>query len=361
MFPMRKIFLYWFVLFLLCFIFPVLGQINNIDPFVLPSARFAGLGGNHVAVGDSFHALFANPATLVDIERQFSAAELTISTYGPVFEIMDRARSAGPLDLSELKNNSVGFDIAGPLSLGWVGNGWGLGIFNRLRLDASMDSATVKPDVAGEIFVVGGYSFRLIKKENHFFDAGFLLKGFYRGVAQLEATITDALSLHDAPVANPFSTYLGAGLDLGIRYTFRENFAFSLVCFDVYSPVYITGYDSLGTVQRRLDMGIKYTIRNSFINRYISDLTIMADYRDILAPYSQASRNPFLNIGIGLELMMFKVLSFRFGLADALPAFGLGVDLSFMIMDVAVYGRELGSDPGKNSTYCLSLGFLFRY
>jgi hypothetical protein len=376
---MRRIFLCWFVLFFLCFGFPVFGQINGIDPFVIPSARFAGLGGNHVAIGDSFHALFSNPAAFIGMEKQFSAAELTISTYGPFFEIIDQARSAsGPLDLTEVIKSSgtgVGFDMAGPISLGWVGNGWGFGIFNRIRTDAVRDGSSIYPDAAGEIFAIGGYSFRIINKDDHFLDAGFLAKVFYRGVAQLKVPISDALSMMGNPNGN-FSTYLGGGLDLGLKYTFRDNLVLSLVCFDVYSPVFVTDYGpftdfsemfnssskdtSYGTVKRRLDLGIKYSIRSSFLDRFISDLTIMADYRDILDLFSM-TRSPLLNFGIGVELKMLNVLSFRLGFNDMLPAFGIGLDLSFMTVDFAINGKELGSSRGENPTYCLNLSFLFRY
>jgi hypothetical protein len=383
-FSMRRIFLCCCVLFFLCFGFPAFGQISNIDPFVIPSARFAGLGGNHVAMGDSFHTLFTNPAAFVGVKEQFSAAELTISTYGPLFEIMDLAFSASgsmeKLDLSGVISKSgpiAGLDMAGPISLGWVGNGWGLGIFNRTKADAAVSGSSIRPAVAEEVFAVGGYSFRLINIENHFLDAGFLIKGFFRGLLNMETPIFDALSLLDDPLERPFGTYLGLGFDLGLRYTLMENFVVSLVCFDVYSPVLVTEYRSFtdfshlfdssptntsyGTVKRRLDFGVKYSIRSSFLDKYISDLTIMADYRDILDLFSVIPRNPVLNIGIGIELMMFNVLSFRFGISDALPAFGIGLDLSFMTVDIAISGRELGLDPGKNSTYCLTLGFLFRY
>jgi hypothetical protein len=370
----------WFILFLLCFCFPVFGQLNSIDPFVIPSARFAGLGGNHVAIGDSFHALFTNPAAFVGIKEQFSVAELTISTYGQVFEIIDHARSTSG-DLTGVISNSgpdpvLGFDIAGPISLGWVGNGFGVGIFNRLKTDAVISDTSINPDLAGEIIAVGGYSFRIINKNGHFLDAGFLLKGFFRGVSKLDAPIDNAMSLLDDPLGKPFYTHIGLGLDLGLRYSLREDFVLSLVCFDVYTPVFVTKYLSLtdfsnlldsspthtsyGTVKQRLDLGAKYTINSSFLHRYISDLTIMADYRDILDLFSQ-TRSPLLNIGIGIELKMFNVLSFRFGLSDMLPAFGIGLDLSFMTVDIAISGRELGLDPGKNSTYCLTFGFLFRY
>jgi hypothetical protein len=378
---MRRVVPCLLVLFLLTFVFPVFGE-DTIDPFVIPSARFSGLGGNHVAVGDSFHALFTNPAAFVDIEKQFSAAELTISTYGPIFEILDLVQSMSDnLNLSGIigpNGFAAGFDMAGPLSLGWVGNGLGFGVFNRLRIDAASSGTNLKPVVSGDLLLVGGYSFRLINRDDHLLDVGFLGKVFFRGELDLETSVFDAQTIVDNVLDDKsFMSYLGLGIDLGIKYTFRNNLTFALACFDVYSPVLVTEYRSFTdftdmvdkslthtsytTVRRRLDFGVKYTIQNSFLDRYISDLSVVADYRDILDLFSLIPRNPILNIGIGVELRMLNVLSVRFGLTDTLPAFGLGLDLSFMTMDVAIYGKELGLDPGRNSTYGLSLIFLFRY
>jgi hypothetical protein len=372
----------WVVVIMFLSGFSVFGQNNAIDPFTIPSARFAALGGNHVAVGDSFHSMFTNPASFIDIEEQFSAGELTISTFGPVFELLDLISStAGTMniDFSSVvtqRGFSSGFDIAGPLSLGWVGNGFGLGIFNRIKTDVAVTGSTIKPKLGIDILFISGYSHRFMDQGIHLLDGGFLGKGFFRGALDLETPIFDALTLLDNPLEKPFNTYFGIGLDLGLRYTLRNNLTFALVCFDIFSPVLRTPYLSFVDLERQLDLdddlrfrvvtrrlefGMKYTISNPTLDMYISGLTIMASYRNILDVFSLISRNPLLNFGIGIELEMLDVLTFRFGLAETLPAFGIGICLSFLTLDMAMYGRELGIDPGRNSTYGLSLGILFRY
>ena len=353
-----------------------------IDPFTIPSARFSALGGNHAAMGDTFHAIFTNPASFVDIKGEFSAAEISISTYGPIFELTDvlisNLHSSGDLDLSGGKFSSTGFDMAGPISLGWVGKGLGLGLFNRLKIDAEINSTNIMPGISGEILLVAGYSFRVINHKSHWLDLGFLGKGFFRGVVGFNTYMLNISDLLEDPLEHPFSTYLGMGIDLGIRYTFRENLAFSVVCFDVFSPVLETPYktiqdftdfsgksldSSYASVKRRLDFGIKWTIRNRFLNRNITRLTLMADYHDLLDLFTNKliPRNPVLNAGIGLEMLVLDALSFRFGITDALPSFGIGLSLKFMTLDFAIFGRELGKDPGKYPTYGLALGILFRY
>jgi hypothetical protein len=377
---MRRFFTLGVLVFL---VLPFCLRGEPIEPFVMPSARFAGLGGRHAAAGDDFYAIFTNPAAFVDIADQFSIAELTISTYGPVFELIDLFRensgSAGNLDISGIVGPggfAAGFETGGPLSMGWVGRGLGLGFFNRLKSTATVSGTNIRPLVFGEFLLVGGYSFRIIDNNGHWFDAGFLGKGFFRGTLSLEASIFDAADVLDDPMGRPFTTYLGMGADLGIRYTLKENFTAALVCYDVYSPVLVTPYDSMSafgdksgpspggasytTVDRRLDLGFRYRIRSIVIEKYISSITVMADYRDFLDLFALIPRNPVLNIGLGLEIKVLNALSFRLGLTDALPAFGMGLNLSFVTLDFAIRGKELGLDPGVQATYALDLGLLFR-
>ena len=374
---MRRLLLPVFLLGL--FASGVWAETKTVDPFVMPSARFNALGGRHVTMADDFYAIFLNPAGFADVKDQFSAAEITISTFGPTFEIIDLLREGSgdveDIDLSGLVGPgglSTGVDVGGPLSLGWVGRGFGLGIFSSVKAIASINGAYFSPKMTVDLFFAGGYGFRLINKNNNILDAGFLAKGFFRGTLDMKTTVFSIDSLD--PDDSPFNTNLGFGLDLGIRYTFADNFSFAVVCYDVYSPVLFTSYDTLSdffdgksqsssyaTVKRRLDFGVNYRIRSAFLDRYISRFTIMLDYHDLLDLFELLPRNAILNAGLGIEVVLLKALTFRFGLADALPAVGFGLDLKFMTLDFAVFGKELGLDPGKHPVYAMSVGLLFRY
>jgi hypothetical protein len=373
---MGRFFFVFFIIIALAF--PLAGEV--IEPFVMPSARSGALGGVHAAFADDFYVLFTNPAAMVDVEQEFSAAEITLSMYGPVFEILDvlsdYGGSGGPLDISGIvgkRGFAAGFDMGGPLALGWVGRGLGVGVFNRTKSDAVVTGTVIRPALSEELLFLGGYSFRLLNKNRHSLDAGFLGKGFYRGVIDLETSIFDASNLFKDISARAFSTYLGLGFDLGLRYTFADDLAVGLVCYDVYSPVSVTNYASFSdfgkksesgeyaTVRRRLDLGVSYRIHSEFLDRYISDFVVMADYQDFLDFASLIPRNPILNVGIGAELVILNVFSLRIGIADALPAAGFGLDLRFMKLDCAIRGKELGLDPGVQPVYAIDIGLLFRY
>jgi hypothetical protein len=260
------------------------------------------------------------------------------------------------------------------VALGWVGRGLGLGLFSRLKIDAVVSGVNLRPAVAGDILLLGGYSFRVLNKNDHVLDAGFLGKGFFRGGMDMAAPLVDAEALFDDLLNNPFKTILGLGFDVGIKYTWAESFSAALVCFDAYSPALVSAYSSFeafqdeetpsnayGTVKPRLDLGFAYRIRSEFLERYISDFSILADNRNFQDLRSQIPRTPILNIGLGVELVVLNVLSLRFGVADALPAAGFGLDLSVMKLDCSIYGKELGLDPGVQSVYAVDLSLLFRY
>jgi hypothetical protein len=355
---------------------------ESVAPFVMPSARSSALGGSHAALSDDFYSLFTNPAALVGVEEEYSIAEISFSGYGPIFEILDLAINSGSgapenLDISGIigpRGFAAGFDAGGPVALGWVGRGLGVGVFSRAWSDMLISGLNLRPAVFGEIFMVGGYSFRLLDRSGHVLDAGFLGKGFFRAGMNLDTPIFNAGGLLDNPLGGEFKTYLGLGLDGGIKYTFAETFSAALVCLDLYSPALVNTFSSFrafqdgdapgrgyGVVSPRLNLGAAYRIRSPFLERYISGLAVMADYRNFLDLAALIPRNPILNVGIGVELVVLNVLSLRAGISDALPAAGFGLDLTFARLDCSIYGRELGLDPGIQPVYALDMSLLFRY
>ena len=69
--------------------------------------------------------------------------------------------------------------------------------------------------------------------------------------------------------------------------------------------------------------------------------------------------NPVLHIGVGLELTLLEILSLRGGFYDGYFSAGLGINMSFMKLNAAMFGRELSSEPGVNPAYNLAVGLEF--
>ena len=357
-------------------VFPL--EAEKLPPFVMPSARASGFGGIHAAQGDDFSSIFSNPAAFAGIERQFSAAEITISAYGPIFELLDAAvRKSGDVSaVVSSENFAAGFDMGGPFSIGLVSNGLGIGFFNRTVMDIKTREEfgyfLLIPRAWEEFFLVGGYSFRVLDREKYSLDIGILGKGFYRIMLDLEANTDSLYDLFINAKNMPLYTHFGMGIDLGITYCYNEIFTLALAGYDVYSPVLVTKYDkfsdygdsgsqSYAVVQPRLALGILFRLRNEFLERYTSDIILMADYRDFIGLFDDDGRNPLLNLSFGVEVTLLKILKLRAGMAELLPGGGFGIDMKFMTMDVAVRGKQLGDKPGEKTVFALDVGLLFRY
>ncbi|MCL1929523.1 MAG: hypothetical protein FWG07_12135 [Treponema sp.] len=375
--------------FLLIFVFFIVFPLEaeKLPPFVMPSARAAGFGGIHAAQGDDFSAIFSNPASFAGIEKQFSAAEITISLYGPVFELLDTAVNKSG-DVSSVVNTesfAAGFDIGGPIALGLVNNGFGIGFFNRTVADVeaillpaipgtSEEQYILIPRAWEEFLLVGGYSFRVLDRESHKVDIGILGKAFYRIMLDIEMPVIDIADWNerDINIQPPLQTHFGMGIDLGIRYCYDDTLTLSLAGYDVYSPALVTKYDrfedygnngtqSYGIVQPRLALGVLYRLRNDFLERYVSDIILMADYRDFISLFENDTRHPLLNFSLGMEITVLKILKLRAGMAELLPSGGFGIDMTFMTMDVAVRSKQLGDKPGEKTVFAMDVGLLFRY
>ena len=168
------------------------------------------------------------------------------------------------------------------------------------------------------------------------------------------------------------------GIDAGLIYEIAKTFSVAVACQDIFSPVVSDSFTSIntflanpfpantqgwaGVIRPNLSAGVAWRPRFNFLQRYISDIVLSAQYEDFLdLLLSPIPRNPVLNAALGLELILLDVLSIRAGIGDMLPQLGFGIDLSFMKIDLAMRGIELGLDPGVLPVFCFDFAVLFRY
>lgn len=355
----------------------------TLDPFVVQSARLDGMGGTHAALNDDFSTLFSNPAGFTTAKDEFSFAALSFSSVGPIFDIVSSVSdylTTGVLDLGNVIGADglrTGLSIGGPLAFGWIGRGLGFGFFNSTDTVLDVEGTDVSAEVNEDLLLAGGYAFRFPLAAGHALDLGFLAKGYLRGSVSITSsllTITDLFS-SDILMASPTTLVAGVGFDVGLRYEWAKLVSVGIVCHDAYSPAVATDYASLSDlfsgggsptsyyaiVSPSLDAGTVLKPRIPFLDRYISDYLLALDYRDFLDLLAPIPRNPVLNVALGTEFVFLDVLSVRAGVADALPNLGVGLDLSFMKLDFAMRGVELGLDPGDRSVFVMDLGLSFRY
>jgi hypothetical protein len=347
------------------------------------SARLAGFGGAYSALEAGFDTLSTNPAALAYVSQEWSVARLAASVSGPLFDLSSALQSSdiatGLLDLVGNNNGLyMGANITGPLAFGKVDRNFGFGVFNRTITKADVPSLTSGEVLAGEEFLItGGYGLPVFEKGPHSVAVGLQLKGFFQSFVYEKdtavAVLNDFTNLNTNSLPAALST--GFGLDVGALYHFGPDFSAAITCKDLYTPVFTSRYanytafmngdSSTASITQRIDpnlsAGVAYSIPIPDTWMTITDWKVMADYRDFLDLFKPIHRNPVLNVAFGSELVFLDVVSLRAGVCETYLSTGLGVDLKLCKIDFAMYGSELGLDPGKRALLNMALSLSFEY
>ncbi len=356
-----------------------------VTPFRLPSARMAALGGPHAASVNGVDSIFENPAGFASDESELSIASLVINPSGPIFDIAGLILGGNDLQaglVSLLDSNGrlyVSANVLGPMAFAYSGKGLGFGIFNTSSVTLNAVSLlSVSYSVSEDVLLAGGYAYRLNIADRQSLDIGIMPKGFIRATVGKRASLTDIMALAEDPSAilgSPLTMTTGLGIDVGLRWSYDDLLAIGLVARDAYSPAMVTKYagyqafiDSPSTgettnalVPADLSLGLAYSPRSRILSAMGASVLVLLDYTNILDLFQVMPRNPILNIGLGLELTLLDILSLRAGIKDALPTDGLGIDLSFCTFSLAMYGKEMGLEPGSRPVYNMLVSFEFRY
>lgn len=364
---------------------PLAASAQTVEPFSLPSARMAALGGPHAASVSGVDAIFENPAGFISDETEFSAAALVINPAGPIFDIVGMMVSGGdPLaDLTSLFDDNgrlyLQADVLGPVSFAYAGKGLGFGLFNRTVMTLNAASLmSVKYSVSEEFLLAGGYAYRFSFGERQTLDVGVMPKGFIRAAIADTKSLSEVVDLASDPgalLASPFTMTSGIGFDLGAIWTLDESLSFGLVARDAYSPAMVTSYADVGAfssdpstgtsayavVPADLSVGLAYSPSFQLLDRLGADLLVLFDYVDILDLFAVIPRNPILNVRVGFEATLLDILSLRAGIKDALPTAGFGIDLEAFTFSLAMYGEELGLDPGSRPVFNMLVALDFKY
>ena len=359
------------------------------DKVVLLSPRNAALGGAHAALADDLATLFSNPAGLQSVDPVLRVTEATVNLSGPVFDITGLVvEGIGGTDLATLLTEpdvqavlnglAAGASLSGPVSFGYVGGGLGVGIFSWTETTfQSVGTLTLEAMLRETFLINGGYSFRIplpASWKSHI-DAGLLLKAFLQSEVRTVKSVVDLVSLMSDPavllLGQPFTVTAGVGMDAGIRFAVGQWFALGIAARDLYSPMSVNEYTSLqdflgsgapvqsqSAIPMDLSAGMLFSPGLGRLGRHVTDFRLAVDYRDILdfVLRPAEARNWILHLGVGLEATLLKILSVRIGFTEGLFAAGIGLDLSFMKLDAAMYGAELSSEPGLRPVYNVAIG-----
>jgi hypothetical protein len=349
---------------------------EDMAPLSMPSTRSLGMGGTHVAYTDDVYALFVNPAALQKA-NQGSGFELSAAFVGPLFgligvvgaDIDEMTSSLGDFAKDSGGKIPINFELRGPMSIGYTANGLGFGLWNRVHVEAKIIGTDEEALTMTDFIANYGMSFGILSLGNHEVDAGFVVKPFLRGKAEMSMSALDILT-GDFDIVDTFNFPLivGAGFDLGFMYRFYRALAVGLTIDDVFTRgnkvATLYGSDdgvSSYRVPATLNLGVAYTLPVPL--SWLGPVSFMLDYRDVTNLFhadDYTKKNPILNLAFGTELSILNFLKLRLGLNEMLPAVGIGLETKAFQLNFAMYGRELSNEPGGFSTYGLDLSVAIR-
>lgn len=357
----------------------VFSQQKSVD---FPLARLEALGGTHAALTNDFSTLFTNPSGFVSVKEQLNVISIGAKLSGPITTIANMALSSGgdllsslPLLFDENGRLYTQLDLGGPLAFGYVGGGIGFALMNRSWVEVNAPSLmNVNLNLKEELYLTGGYAFRVPIPNNMKIDFGVLPKGFIRGSFPINTDILGATALASKlpSILSTEKFYMtsGIGLDLGMKFSYDQWVSVALVAHDAYTPTFTTQYTSFdgfvsnpvgskigesefGLVPCKLDFGISGNPPLFFMEGLLNSVTFYADYLDLLDLFRVYPRNAILNVSLASEVVLLDIFSLRAGIRDALPSVGFGLDLTWFTIDFAMFGREFGKDPGERPVFSM--------
>lgn len=353
---------------------------HRVEPV---NIRAEGMGGPYYTDSESFYTLFSNPAGLAFTgNKTLWPTLISVGMGGPLGEMVDLALDGvgdGMDVLTDLIGDS-GFNFnvrTGPLTFGSIRNNFGWGVIQTAYVEGNVPSLTKSDISAGNDFgLVFGYAFPI-----DFGVFGTLAVGLSgRGIAQVEATYTEGVSSlanGDFNFANiPMNLTFGVGFDIGVQYEVLNLIHVALVWQDAYTATWSKGFsithgdaeweDKFGYKQLESKLGIGVGVDiplEKITNNIISHLGVYANYNNLwpLFKKDEIYRNPWLELSIGTELVLFDIVAFRFGINEMYFSSGLGLYLGKFRMDFSIYGKELGIEPGYSSQLNVGMAVTVQY
>ncbi|MBR5932563.1 MAG: hypothetical protein IK002_01110 [Treponema sp.] len=349
---------------------------------IQPSVRQQGFGGFYTTDVKDFYGLYANPATLGLNVPHSLFPSLDLHLAGPLADIPRFVRSLENNDtsvISDIIEKENGFrlsmDLQPFLSFGHISSfGFGWGISTQPFMKVEIPGITSSDfNVGLETVFTAGYGFSPLNTDNHRLSIGVTTKGFFQIAGVMNDGILDVVdTLSDGNLKNiPAYVTTGFSFDAGIFYSLCNMLDVALVVYDPWSLV-LSSKSTLGDIFKfnfkktdgfdpRIAAGLCYHIYTDWSRGKISELNIRADYRNFMVLFDDLSRNPILELSAGIEAVFVDIISLRFGISEMYPCAGVGLKFSNFNIDFAIYGKELGLEPG--SCPCLNssifIGFKF--
>ncbi len=333
-----------------------------------------GRGGTGVAVTGNWDSLFFNPALLgVHDYRAFSILQTGVTANYDLYNFYQIYNSIQPPNSisnltteqwQQLLNLNVTLGLSGPLTLGYVGNGLGLLLYNDMETSLIFQQGPGLPYVdfytAIDVGFKAGYGFELpfplfLGKYGRFYG-GFTIT--YLNRIKYEDSRMSILEAFDLGVgissfdkglymAQNISSDLGfllkfQYLNIGVTVKNWLTTGFNWTEYDAsFAKVTNNGSISNSSFRPSLDLGVSFNLGKK--KRSPLELSLSADFINAL----DFSENVFLKLRMGAEIRLIRILVARAGIYKGYPTLGVGLELPLIKINAAYFTEELGLMPGS--------------
>ena len=383
---MKKLYFIAIILFVLGF--TLVAQDFTYD-LVMPQIRHAridALAKTQVADTSWYYGFLANPANVGLMGKKSLYPGLTVGLGGPLSylpEILEATELDDEQLMSSLanilsENNGLDLDlvVSGPIQFGSVKNNFGWGFFNQTYLIANVPSINyVGAFVGNESLLRLAYALPIPLGIGKLSIGGAVdLVAKFEG--KMTSSVTELMGEDDFDVSMPLYSSFGLGLDVGASLKLLNFVTVGLVWENALSGAltnrasnFLEGDMEVDATAKSFDIGWKFNLGGAvsvpFIDvltlGIISSLDVMLDINDVVGIIANdpKERNPILDVSLGTEAVFFKTLSLRLGLHEMYPTAGIGARLGAFNLDLAIFGRELGLEPGSRPQLNLALSLEF--
>ena len=350
-------------------------------------ARIDALGGKHISDTSWYYSFLTNPGNIGLMGKKSLYPGLTFGLGGPIKYTQDIIAIAKDIEnddsisslakiLSENKGLDLDIMISGPIQFGSVKNNFGWGFFNQTYLIANAPSISYLEGLVGnESLLRFGYALPIplgIGK----LSVGTAVDLVNRVEGKILTSVTNLMSGNSEEMPLPLYTSFGFGLDVGATLSLLNFITVGLVWDDaVYgyftskSPNLASGELEPDASYKAFNFGWKFDLGasvsvpgvNIFTLGVISSLDVMLDLHDVIGMMvnDPKKRNPILDMTLGAEAVLFKTISLRLGLHEMYPSAGIGARFGAFNLDAAIFGRELGLEPGTRPQLNLAISLEF--
>ena len=361
------------------------------------NVRSAAQGGYHVTDYSDFFTLVRNPAGLGYLKNATMYTGLGVNLSSTSAEAMscvtgllrekptDSQKEETAESIDSLLNKgiiSIDASLTGPFCAGFVKNGFGFGFFHSNSCKSLIISETSAGFLtSSEYSIYNGYGFKFNITKNHSLGFGLSIDIFammpeiaYTGELSGLMNALYTRNLDDFPVYALF----GASANGGMIYSYRSIFEIAVVYNNGFAPYYMNSttykdytsnlfnlfkfdFSTPYLFVPELNAGIAFKLPCAWTNGVLYDWKLRIDYNNLLSFFSEEklSRNAVLNLTVGTEVSFFNTIIIRAGMAESYLCAGFGIKLDYLNIDVALYGKEIGNEPGDyhQTNIALSVSF----